>query len=92
MHRKQNFQAAIFIFTFSPPLFFHSSCLVFYFLLAGHLVGYISEVNVFGIVFRILGFDARKGRWVVEQDFQRDFRINIACFFFFFAFFLGLLD
>ena len=29
--------------------------------------------RVFGKVFRILGLDEKKGRWVVEQDFSLEF-------------------
>ena len=31
--------------------------------------------KVFRKVFRILGLDERKGRWVVEQDFHGNFHI-----------------
>ena len=41
--------------------------------------------KVFRKVFRILGLDERKGRWVVEQDFHGNFHIV------FFAFFSGVL-
>ena len=56
-------------FAFSPPLFFHFSCLIF-FSLAGHLVGFILVGRVFGKAFRILGLGERKGRWAIEQDFS----------------------
>ena len=36
-----------------------------------------------------VGLDGRKCRWVVEQDFHRNFRVNVTWFF---AFSLGLLD
>ena len=36
----------------------------------------------FGKAFRILGLDERKGRWVVKQDFQGYFRVNVTSFFF----------
>ena len=38
-----------------------------------------------GKLFRILGLDERKGRWVVEQDFQGNIRVNVTCFFSFFS-------
>ena len=45
--------------------------------------------RVFGKALRILGLDVRNGMWAVEQDFHRDFRVNVKWFF---AFFSGLLD
>ena len=30
----------------------------------------------YGKAFRILGFDERKGRWVVEQEFYGNCRVN----------------
>ena len=84
MRRKQNFE----IFTFSPPLFFRFSCLIF-FSFAGHLVGFILVGKVFRKAFRILGLGERKGRWVVEQDFHGNFQVDVTWFF---AFFSGLLD
>ena len=46
--------------------------------MARHLVA-ISVGNVFGKAFRFLGLDARKGKWMVEQDFHGDFRVNVTC-------------
>ena len=69
-----------FIFSLSLPHFF---CFV------GHSVGFILVGNVFRKAFRILGIDERKGRWVVEQDFHGNFRVNVTWFF---AFFSGVLD
>ena len=43
--------------------------------------------KVFRKAFRILGLDERKGRWVVEQDFDGNFYFT--CFF---AFLCGVLD
>ena len=39
--------------------------------------------------FRILGLGERKGRWVMEQDFHGDLRVNLAWVF---AVFSGILD
>ena len=90
MHRKQNFevvfgikltqQSWLLLFTFSPPLFCHFSCLIF-FSLAVHLVGFILVAKVFRKAFRILGLDERKGRWVVEQDFHGKFQVSVTGFF-----------
>ena len=75
-------QSWLFLFAFSPP--------VFWFSFAGHLVGALHSVGrVFGKALRILGLDVRNGMWAVEQDFHRDFRVNVKWFF---AFFSGLLD
>ena len=81
MHRKQNF-------TFSPPLLFCFSCLIF-FSLVGHLVGFILVGRVFRKAFRILGLGERKGRWAMEQNFHGDFQVNVTWFF---ASFSGVLD
>ena len=45
--------------------------------------------KVFRKAFRILGLGERKGRWVVEQDFHGNFRLNVTWFF---AFSSGVLD
>jgi len=45
--------------------------------------------KVFWKAFSIFGLDKRKGRWVVEKDFQRRFQVNVTWFF---AFFSGLLE
>ena len=45
--------------------------------------------RVFRKAFRILGLAERKGRWVVEQDFHGNFRVNVTWFF---AFFSSVLD
>ena len=37
--------------------------------------------KVFRKAVRILGFDERKGRWVVEQDFHGNFPVNVTCYF-----------
>ena len=76
----------VLLFTFSPPLFFCFSCLIFFLLLGIYVVGFS-----FGKAFRILGLDERKGRWIVEQDFQRNFKVSVKLFFFF-AFLSGVLD
>ena len=60
-----------------------------FFSFAGHLVGFILVGKVFRKCFRILGLDERKGRWVVEQDFHGNFRVNITWFF---TLFSGVLD
>ena len=36
--------------------------------------------RVFRKAFRILGLGERKGRWVMEQDFQGDFQVLVTCF------------
>ena len=41
--------------------------------------------KVFLKAFRILGLVERKGRWVVEQDFYGNFRVNVAWFLAFFS-------
>ena len=53
------------------------------------LVGFILVAKVFRKAFRILGLDERKGRWVVEQDFQGNFQVNVTWFF---AFLSGVPD
>ena len=45
--------------------------------------------KVFKKAFRILGLGERKGRWAVEQDFHRNFQVNVTWLF---AFFSGVLD
>ena len=35
--------------------------------------------KVFRKAFRILGLDERKGRKVVEQNFQGNFQVNVTC-------------
>ena len=98
MRRKQNIEIffgftsdiAVLTFTFrffSSPLF--SLSLPHFFSLAGHLVGFILVGNVFRKAFRILGLDERKGSWVVEKDFHRNFQVNVIRFF---AFFTSVLD
>ena len=54
--------------------------LPFFFSFAGHLVGFILVGKVFGKAFRISELD----EWVVEQDFQANFRGNVTWFFAFF--------
>ena len=81
-------QSWLLLFTFSPPLFFHFSCLIF-FSLAGHFVGFVLVGRVFRKAFSILGLGERKGRWVMEQDFHRDFQVNVTWFF---ASVSGVLD
>ena len=51
-----------------------------FFSFAGHLVGFISVGKVFAKAFRILELDERKDSWVVEQDFQANFRGNVTWF------------
>ena len=90
MCRKPNFKivfefksdTAVLTFTlsFSPPLIFRFSCLIFL-SLAGHLVGFILVGKVFRKAFRILGLDEKKGRWVVEQDCHGNFQVNVTWFF-----------
>ena len=59
--------------------------LPFFFSFAGHLVGFISVGKVFGKAFRISELDERKDSWVVEQDFQANFRGNVTWFSAFFS-------
>ena len=90
MRKKQNIErflgftsdTAVLTFTFrflSSPLF--SLSLPHFFSLAGHLVGFILVGNVLRKAFRILGLDERKGSWVVEKDFHRNFQVNVTGFF-----------
>ena len=58
----------------------------FFFLLLSILLGFIMVGNVFRKACRILGLDER---WVVEQDFHGNFKVNITWFF---AFFSGVFD
>ena len=91
MRRKQNFetqQSWLLLFAFSSPLFFRFSCL-FFFSLAGNLVGFILVGIVFRKAFRILGLGERKGRWAMQQDFHGDFQVNVTWLF---ASFSGVLD
>ena len=98
MRRKQSFEIVFrfksdtavltFTFRFLSSLLFRFSCLIF-FSLAGHLVGFILVGRVFRKAFRILGLGERRGRWVMEQDFHRDFQVNVTWFF---ASFSGVLD
>ena len=72
MRKKKNFKIVFLVL--SSPLF--SLFLPNFFIsFVGHLVGFI---------FKILETDERKGRWVVEQDFQ----VNVTWFF---AVFSGVL-
>ena len=72
MRKKINFKIVFLVL--SSPLF--SLFLPNFFIsFVGHLVGFI---------FKILETDERKGRWVVEQDFQ----VNVTWFF---AVFSGVL-
>ena len=97
MRRKQNFKIVLgfksdtavvtFTFRFLSSLF--SIFLPHYVSFAGHLVGFILVGKVFRKAFRILGLAERKGRWVVEQDFHGNFRVNVTWFF---AFFSSVLD
>ena len=98
MCEKQNFEVvfgsksdtAVLTFTFcflSSPLF-----LLFlppFFSCSGNWVGFILVGKVLRKAFRILGWDQRKGRWVVQQDFHSSFQVNVSWFS---AFFSGVLD
>ena len=42
-------------------------------------------------IFILESLDERKGRRVVEQDFHGNFLVNVTSFFFFLAFFSGVL-
>ena len=50
----------------------------------GILVGFILVGKVFKKAFRILGLGERKGSWAVEQDFHRNFQVNVTWIFAFF--------
>ena len=99
MRRKQNFKTVFgfksdtevltFTFRFLSSLFFCFSCLIFWLLLGIMPVGFILVEKVFRKAVQILGLDERKGKWVVEQDFNGNFRVNIAWFF---TFPSGVLD
>ena len=90
MHRKQNFEVvfefksetAVLTFTFrflSSP-FFRFSCLMLFFS-CWALVGFILGANVFRKALRILGWDERRGRRVVERDFHGNFQVNVTWLF-----------
>ena len=81
---KSDTAVLTFTFHFLSSLFFRVSCLIL-FSFAGHLIGFILVGKVFRKGFRILGFDERKGRWVVEQDFHGNFPVNVTWFFAFFS-------
>ena len=82
MRRKQNYET-YFLLSLLPSFFAFLAS--FFFSLAGHLVGFNLVGRVFRKAFRILGLGERKGRWVMEQDFQ----VNVAWFS---ASFSGVLD
>ena len=44
------------------------------------LVGFIFLEKVLGKAFRIVGLDERKVKWVVKQDFDGNFQVNVTCF------------
>ena len=47
---------------------------------------YLLVGKIWGKAFRIfIGLDERKGRWIVEQDFLGNFRVNHTWFFAFFS-------
>ena len=92
MRRKQNFNivfgfkssTTLSTFTFrflSFPLFSLFFASVFFFQLAGHLVGFILVGRVSEKPFIILELGAQKGRWVMEQAFHGDFRSVLNGFF-----------
>ena len=67
----------LFIFAFSPPLFFLFFChIIFFFRWAFSVFNLVGKV--FGKALRILGSDERKGRWVLEQDFHGNFRAPVS--------------
>ena len=99
MRRKQNLAIVFgfksdtavltFTFRFLSSLLFSLFLPLFFFSLAGHLVGFILVGRVFRKAVRILGLGERKGRWVMEQDFHGDFQVLVTWFF---ASFSGVLD
>ena len=67
----------LFIFAFSPPLFFLFFChIIFFFCWAFSVFNLVGKV--FGKALRILGSDERKGSWVLEQDFHGNFRAPVS--------------
>ena len=90
MRRKQNFDivlgfkssTTLSTFTFRFP------CLIFFFQLAGHLVGFILVGRVCEKPFIILELGAQEGRWVMEEAFHGDFRSVLHGFFGHFSSFL----
>ena len=70
MRRKQNFEFLGLKVTQQSRLF----------LFAWFLLGFILVGKVFCKAFRTLGLDERKGRGVVEHDFQGNFRVNVTWF------------
>ena len=72
---------------FSPSYIF--TFLASFFSFDAYLEGFILVRKVFTKALRILRLDERKGRWVVEQDFHGNFRVNVTWFF---AFFSSVLD
>ena len=81
--------AQTFTFRFLSSLLFSLFLPLFFFSLAGHLVGFILVGRVFRKAFTILGLGERKGRWAMEQDFHADFQVNGTWFY---ASFSGVLD
>ena len=64
-----------FLFLSSP--FFSAFLASFFFVVAGHLVGFIFMGKAFRNTFRMLELDERKGRWVVQQDFHENIQVNV---------------
>ena len=77
--RKQNF-------AFSPTFF---TFLASFFSFVVYLGSFILVGKVFTKALRILRLDEKKGRWVVEQYFHGNFRVNVTWVF---AFFSSVLD
>ena len=73
---------------FSPPYFFCFSCFLFFFCCVFSRLHFGGK-SFYYLALRILRLDERKGRWVVEQDFHGNFRVNVTWFF---AFFFSVLD
>ena len=91
MRRKQNFDIGLglkvaqhfrlSLFAFSPSLSLRFPCLIFFFQLAGHFVGFILVERVSEKPFIILELGAQKGSWVMEQALHGDFRSVLHGFF-----------
>ena len=71
------------------PSFFAFLASFFFSCWAFSRLHYILVGRVFRKAFRILGLGERKGRWAMQQDFHRDFQVNVTWFF---ASFSGVLD
>ena len=87
MHRVEKFHCPLsFYLSLSLLPFSFAFLASLSFSLAGH---FLSVGKDLWKTFRIIGLDGRKCRWVVEQDFHSNFRLNVTWFF---RVFSGLFD